>query len=259
MKRLFGGKILLIRRKYVMALALMAAVAGIFYIINHPALVGITARERALPIYSVGRDDDAIALTFNITTAEDAHTATVAEVLNAFDVRATFFVTGEWVRENGGFAAELARSGHELMNLSDDHCLLRKRPAAEVQANVRAGSDAIEAITGTRPTVFRAPYGEYDDKIVALVAGLGMRTVQWSVDSGDWRGRDAAAIVRQVQRRAFPGAIVLLHSNLEQTALAMPDLLEGLLQQGYILIPVSELVHETEFTISITGRQIPSG
>jgi len=252
MRRPFSGKILLIRRKYVAALALCVAVATIFYIINHPGLVGTTARERFLPIYSIERDDTAMSLTFNVREA-DCYTAQVAQTLEAYRVRATFFVTGDWVRENRDLAAHLVESGHELMNLSDDHSLLRKLPAAEIQANVLACSDAIQAATGVRPGAFRAPYGAYDDKIVALVGALGMQSVQWSVDSGDWRGLDAAAVARQVQNKAFPGAIILLHSNLYQTALAMPELITGLMEAGYTLVPVSELVYGVENTGSLPG------
>ena len=241
MRRPFRGKILLIRRKYVAALMLCMAVAAIFYVINHPGLVGPAARARSLPIYSVQRDDTAMSLTFNVRTATDCYTAQVMQVLNTHDVRATFFVTGDWVRENYDLAADLALSGHELMNLSDDHSLLRKLPATELRANVLACSDAIQTVTGARPTAFRAPYGAYDDNVVALVEALGMHAVQWSVDSGDWRGIDARGIAGQVQNKAFPGAIVLLHSNLRQTALAMPALIAGLKEAGYTLVPVSEL------------------
>ena len=258
MRKPFGGKILLIRRKYVVAAALCMAVVAIFYVINHPGLVGGTAGTRALPIYSVQRDDRAMSLTFNVPAAQSCFTEQILQTLNAYGVRATFFVTGDWVRRNGALAARMAESGHELMNLSDDHSLLRKLTTPEIEANVLACSDAIEAATGLRPSIFRAPYGEYDDRVVALVEGLGMRAVQWSIDSGDWRGLEAQAIASQVQNRAFSGAIVLLHSNLRETALAVPSMVEDLLEAGYLLVPVSELMHEVEFTVSITGRQIPA-
>ena len=151
MPRVFGGKILLIRRKYVAALALCAAVAAIFYVINHPGLVGTAARERSLPIHSVQREDQAISLTFNVAEATDVHTVRVSEALSAYGVRATFFVTGDWVRENGVLAARLVEGGHELMNLSDDHRRLRRLPVAEIRANVLACSEAIESVTGVRP------------------------------------------------------------------------------------------------------------
>ena len=257
MKRRFRGKIVLIRRKYIGALALFAAVAGIFYIVNHPALVGASGGERALPIYSVQREDRAMSLTFNVREPADTHTAQVLEILNAHDVRATFFVTGDWARENPELAAALTAGGHELMNLSDDHSILRRYGAAEIQANIAACNHALQDITGIRPALFRAPYGEYDDKLVSTAAAMGMHTIQWSIDSGDWRGRAPEEIARRVVNRAFSGGIVLLHSNLEQTALALPDVIQGLLDAGYILIPVGEMVIQNEFTISPTGRQIP--
>ena len=252
------GKIVLIRRKYLAALALCAVVAGIFYIINHPALVGSSAGARIVPIYSVLREDKALSLTFNITEAEDQHTARVLDILNAHNVRATFFVTGDWVRENGELAAALTAGGHELMNLGDDHSILRRQGVADIYANIAACNDVLSGITGMRPTLFRAPYGEYDERLVSTAAAMGMQTVQWSIDSFDWRGRSAEEIARRVTGRAFPGGIVLLHSNLEQTALALPDMIAALRHEGYVLIPVGELVIESEFTISPTGRQIPN-
>lgn len=251
------GKIFLIRRKYVTALALVLAMAAIFYIINHPQLTGDRGGGRALPIYSVQREDRAMSLTFNAAGPEDFHTAEVLESLNTHGVRATFFVTADWVAHHQQLAARMVLGGHELMTLGDDHRPLRQQSTAELQAHVRACSDAIQEVTGTPPTIFRALYGQYDDRMVASVRALGMHTVQWSIDSGDRRGADATGITRQVLGRAAPGGIVLLHSNMEQTARALPELLMGLLVAGYELVPVSELMLQTEYTISLTGRQMP--
>ena len=251
------GKIFLIRRKYITALAVALAVVAIFYIINHPRLVGDRAAGRLLPIYSVQREDRAISLTFNTAEAEDFYTAEVLEILNTHGIRATFFVTVDWVGQHEALATRLAMGGHELMNLGDDHRPLRQMSMEELQSRVLACNDAIRLVTGEPPTVFRALYGQYDDRMVAGVGALGMHTVQWSIDSGDRRGAEAPAITRQVLSRAAPGGIVLLHSHLEQTALALPEVLVGLLEAGYELVPVSELMLQTEYTISLTGRQIP--
>ncbi|MCL2842034.1 MAG: polysaccharide deacetylase family protein [Oscillospiraceae bacterium] len=250
------GRIFLIRRKYVTALALVLAVAAIFYIVNHPRLTGDSG-GRALPIYSVQREDRAMSLTFNAAEPEDFHTAKVLETLNAHGVRATFFVTAEWARHNETLAARIVTGGHELMNLGDDHRPLRQINITELQARVLACNDAIWAVTGAAPTVFRALYGQYDDRMVTSVRALGMHTVQWSIDSGDRRGADASTITRQVLGRAAPGSIVLFHSNAEQTVCALPDILAGLHTAGYEPVPVSELMLQTEYTISLTGRQMP--
>ena len=257
MRGRFGGKIVLIRRRYVAALGLFAVVIAIFYIISHPALVGQAGRERALPIYSVQREEAALSLTFNAMEPLDQHTAQVLEILNFYGVRATFFVTGDWVRENASLAAALLAGGHELMNLSDDYSVLRRLTASDIQANLSACSEVLRGVTGEWPSLFRAPFGEYDDKLISTAAAMGMHTIQWSIDSGDWRGYAAEVIVRRVTGRAFSGGIVLFHSNLEETVLALPDILQGLMDEGYALIPVSEMVIQSEFTISPTGRQIP--
>jgi len=236
------GKILLIRRTYVTALALCVAVVAIFYVINHPALVGVSAGERPLPIYSVQREEQVISLTFNARNPEDRYTAQVMEALHIYGVRATFFVTGDWVRANGDLAAALSVRGHALMNLSDDYSFLKKMATTEMLHNIEACNDAIAAITGIRPTLFRAPYGEYDHNMVAAVHAMEMQAIQWNIDSGDRRGYDAQAIAGRVHDQAVSGGIVLLHSDLAQTALAIPDLIDGLFRAGYIPVLLSEML-----------------
>jgi len=236
------GKILLIRRKYITALALCGAVIAIFYVINHPVLVGVSAGERLLPIYSVQREDQVISLTFNARNPEDQHTAQVMEALHIHGVRATFFVTGDWIRANGDLAAALSARGHALMNLSDDYSFLKKMATAEMLRNIETCNDAIEAVIRVRPTLFRAPYGEYNHNMVAAVHTMEMVAVQWSIDSGDRRGYDAQTIAYRVHSQAFSGGIVLLHSDLEQTALAIPHLIDGLFRAGYVPVLLSEML-----------------
>ena len=255
MKKLLGGKILIIRRTYVVTLALILAVVAIFYVIYHPAVVGQSSAEHIMPIYRVQRDDAVIALSFNLSTTDDVHTRRVLNALNNANVSATFFVTGQWVRDNRALAIEMANGGHELMNLSDDHGLLRRLSPTHLQQNLAACSLAIYEIAGIEPALFRAPYGEYDPRLVEMANAMGMQAVQWSVDSGDWRGLRADAIVSQVLERAFPGAIVLLHSNLAETALAMPKLIEQLTSAGYEILPLSQLIYQGEYVISLTGTQ----
>ena len=255
MKKLFGGKILIIRRTYVAALALFLAVVAIFYVIYHPVVVGRNSAEHVMPIYRVQREEQVIALSFNLSTTDDVHTQRVLNALNNANLSGTFFVTGEWVRANRALAAEMANDGHELMNLSDDHGLLRRLSSAHLQQNLAACSLEIYEIMGIEPSLFRAPYGEYDPRLVEMANAMGMQAVQWSVDSGDWRGLRADAIVEQVLDRAFPGAIVLLHSNLAETALAIPRLIEELTSTGYEILPLSQLIYQDEYVISLSGTQ----
>lgn len=255
MKKAIKGKIFIIRRSYLAALMLSLAVVAIFYVINHPAVVGRDRQEHVLPIYSVSREEQVIALTFNLSATEDQHTSRVLTALNQQEITATFFVTGQWVRENPQLALEMAQAGHELMNLSDDHGLLRRLHGESLRENLLACSLVIYETTHTRPHFFRAPYGEYDSRLVETANSLGMTSVQWSIDSGDWRGLTADAIVHQVLNRSFSGGIVLLHSNLPQTAVAMPLLLQQLQEAGYEILPLSQLIYQGEYVVSLSGVQ----
>jgi len=102
-------------------------------------------------------------------------------------VNATFFVVGDWVDKYPESVKALAAAGNEVMNHSSDHAHFAKLSADEIKTNVSKCSDKIEAVTGVRPTLFRCPYGEYNDTVVSTVNSMGMQTVQWSVDSLDWK------------------------------------------------------------------------
>ena len=247
MRTVTKGKILIIRRSYLAAIALCLAVVAIFYVIYNPFVAGGDRREAALPIYSVMAEGQTIALTFNLSATVDTNTQRVLDALENQGVLVTFFVTGQWVRANAHLAEQIVAAGHELMNLSDDHSLLRRLNFEQLQENLAACSLAIYEISGRKPSLFRAPYGEYDSRLVEMANALGMQAIQWSIDSGDWRGLSADHIVEQILSRSFSGGIVLLHSNLPQTALSIPHLLERLQAEGYEIVLLSELIYQGEY------------
>ena len=174
-------------------------------------------------------------------------------------MHATFFVVGEWVDKYPGSVKALADAGHEVMNHSDDHAHFTKLSAGQIAANVSACSDKIESVTGKRPTLFRFPYGEYDDNTVLAVRAAGLEPVQWDVDSLDWKGLDPATITDRVLSRAAPGSIILFHNAAEHTPEALSAVIEGLLAKGLEPVPVSELLLNGDYTIDNTGRQHKAG
>ena len=116
----------------------------------------------------------------------------------------------------------------------------------------------IEAVTGVRPTLFRCPYGEYDDHVIAAVKSLGITCIQWDVDSLDWKDYDAKTIFARVTGRVQPGSIVLFHNAALHTPEALGDIVSWLLQEGYKIVPVSQLLLSGETIIDHTGRQMPA-
>jgi polysaccharide deacetylase family sporulation protein PdaB len=249
-----GGKIFTVRRRWITAGAAVLAAAGIFYVVTHPAVVGVSATQRELPIYSVKRDNRAVSLTFDAAWGNE-DTQQLIDILGKYGARATFFVVGAWAEKYPESAKALTDAGHEVMNHSNDHAHFTKLSEAEIVANISAANRKIAAATGVAPTLFRAPYGEYDDNVIKTLRGMGMQTIQWDVDSLDWKEIPAADIAKRVTEKVGPGSIVLFHNAAKHTPEALPGIIEYLIKDGYAIVPVSELILKGEFTIDHTGRQ----
>ena len=251
-------KLLLLRRKLLTLCACLLCAAAMFYIVSHPAVIGAAATTRQLPIYCVQRDQKVVALSFDAAWGNE-DTQQLIDILGKYDIKVTFFVVGEWVDKYPESVQALHEAGHEIMNHSNDHAHFNSLSSDEIVANINACSDKIEAITGVRPTLFRPPYGEYDDHVVTAVRGMGVEPIQWDVDSLDWKELSAAEITQRVTSKVQPGSIVLFHNAALHTPEALPGIIEALLRDGYSFVPISQIILTGEYTIDHTGRQCPAG
>ena len=204
------------------------------------------------------KDSKVCALSFDAAWGNE-DTQTLIDVLGKYGIRATFFVVGGWVDKYPESVKALHDAGHEVMNHSNKHDHMTKLSAEQIIADVNACSDKIERVTGVRPELFRPPYGEYDDKVVSTLRSMGMYTIQWDVDSLDWKELLPEEITERVTSRVGAGSIVLFHNAAKHTPAALPGLIESLIQKGYSFVPVSELILRENYDIDHTGRQIPTG
>ena len=246
---------LLLRRRAILhALTMAAAVAIIFWAVNTPSVVGVSASRRELPVYCVQQNEKIAALSFDAAWGNE-DTQTLIDILNHYGINTTFFVVGDWVDRYPESVRALAEAGNEVMNHSSSHAHFSSLSSSEITADISACNDKIEAVTGIRPTLFRCPYGEYDDHVIKAVNSLGMTAVQWDVDSLDWKGISADQITRRVLDRVQPGSIVLFHNAAEHTPEALPEIIETLLEEGYRIVPVSQILLQGDCFIDSTGRQ----
>ena len=252
-------KLFLVRRKLLTAVACLLVAAGMFYVVNHPAIVGASATTRQLPIYCVQRDQKMIAISFDAAWGNE-DTQELIDILARYNVKATFFVVGEWVDKYPESVKALHDAWHEVMNHSDDHAHMTQLSKEEIIADVEACNDKIEAVTGVRPTLIRPPYVEYDDNVITAIRSIGMEPIQWDVDSLDWKDLSAQEITKRVTSKVQAGSIVLFHNAALHTPEALPTILETLLQEGYTFVPISQLIlpgtYNTDYTIDHTGRQM---
>ena len=250
------GKKLPIKRLLAILLVI-GALAALFAVVYSPAFVGASAMERQLPVYSVGRDGKYCALSFDAAWGNE-DTPELIRILNGYGVKATFFVVGDWVRKYPESVKALAEAGHEVMNHSNHHDHFNPMSTQQIMDDVKACAAEIEAVTGIWPTLFRCPYGEYDDHVIAAVNSLGITSIQWDVDSLDWKDYDADTIHKRVCARVRPGSIVLFHNAAKHTPEALPGIIEELLREGYTIVPISQLLLAGETYIDHTGRQLPA-
>lgn len=169
----------------VSSMAVAAAAVGAFAIFSS---VGTQAAGRKLPIYCVDRPDKKIALTFDVAW-ENSNTTELIEILDEFDADATFFVTGDWCDRYPEDVQMFYDAGHEIQNHSDQHPHVLGANVNDLIADTKECSRKIEMITGEKPTLYRAPYGEYDDSLLTTIEGMGMKVIQWDVEAVDMDGR----------------------------------------------------------------------
>ena len=241
-------------KRVLSALALLLAVILIFWTVNSPVLVGASASQRQLPVYCVQRQDKVAAISFDAAWGNE-DTQTLIDILNKYRIHATFFVVGSWVEKYPESVKALSDNGNEVMNHSSSHAHFSQLTAEQIKADITSCNDRIAAITGTAPTLFRCPYGEYDDHVITAVREMGMEPIQWDVDSLDWKGISAAEITQRVLQRVKPGSIVLFHNAAEHTPEALPEILETLIADGYTIVPISQILLEGNTYIDNTGMQ----
>ena len=215
------------------------------------------ALKKELPIYCVSATEKIAALSFDAAWGNE-DTQQLIDILARHDVKVTFFVVGDWARKYPESVKALHDAGHEIMNHSNKHEHMTQLSAAQIVENLNTCNQAIADVTGVTPTLFRKPYGEYDDKVIRAVRSMGMEPIQWDVDSLDWKDLTAAQITERVTSRVKPGSIVLFHNAAKHTPEALPYILEKLLADGYKLVMISELLHPTPYTLDHEGRQSPA-
>lgn len=227
-------------------------IAALLVLICFIVAVG-SAKET--PIKRVARDQKMVTLTFD-TVWGDENIQTIIGILAKYNIKGTFFVSGQWVEKYPESARSLIGAGHELMNGSDTYSTMTKFSPEEILTELNACNRKIEMVTGSHPTLFRAPYGTYNDQLISTVRAAGMEIVQWDVDGGDKTGADAARIVKTVTSGVKPGSIVRFHNGTESTTEALPQMIETLLQEGYTFVPLSWLILPQPYSIDLkTGEQ----
>ncbi|MCH5156349.1 MAG: polysaccharide deacetylase family protein [Clostridiales bacterium] len=212
------------------------------------------ANKKEVPIYCVDRDDNYVSISFDAAWGADK-TRQIMDVCDRYNVKATFFLVGFWVDKYPEMVGEIALRGFEIGTHSATHPQMSKLSESQCRDELVNSSKKIFEITGKPVTLFRPPFGDYNNQLLAVAKGLGLYTVQWSIDSLDWKGLTARQIAERVQK-ATSGDVILCHNNSDHIVEALPLIFEALQLKGLKFCPIGELIYKDNYYIDNTGKQI---
>lgn len=207
------------------------------------------------PIYRVECNEKKIAISFDAAWGAN-YTQDIMKILEERNIHTTFFLVGIWIEDYPEMVKQIGERGHEIGNHSDTHPHMTQLSKEEMIKELKTCEKLIDKQTkDSRVLLFRPPFGEYDQPLLDVCSQLGYQTIQWTIDSLDWKETSAEGIINRVVPKLEPGAIILFHNNGEYTTRALPTILDAALDQGYEIVPISELIYDEDYIVDQLGVQ----
>lgn len=212
-------------------------------------------KTRKLPIYCVQNDQKEIAISFDAAWGSDK-TESILKILDEHKIKANFFLVGMWVDKNEELVKRIDEQGLEIGTHSNTHPDFVKLSAEQMELELSTSKKKITNVTGKEVKLFRAPFGSYNNQVLSVAEKQNLKTIQWDVDSLDWKGISAEKIAANVLKKVQSGSIILCHNNADHIVDALPTIITTLKSRGYKFVTISELLLDGNTRIDHTGRQI---
>ena len=234
----------------VVALFIIAATVG-----NKTGeLIQTMSKSKLVPIYNVQTDEQKVAFTMNCAWDADDIDSILA-TLDKHKVHITFFMVGDWVDKYPEAVKKISDAGHEIANHSDGHKHVNNLNLEENEKEIKSCSDKIKAITGKPTTLYRGPYGEYNNTVIQAAENQKHITIQWSVDTLDYNGLTGDEMWKRLDEKLKNGDIILSHNGTAHTADSLDKLLTNIEQKGFEVVTVSDLIYKDNYKIYSNGTQ----
>lgn len=218
------------------------------------AQVYFNKTNRKVPIYEVDTTEKVVGISFDAAWGADK-TRVIMDTLDQYECKATFFLVGFWVDKYSDIVKEIQERGFEIGTHSNTHPDFVKLDKATMKIELETSIQKIVDITGVTPKLFRAPFGSYNNSVLESAEELNLTTIQWSVDSLDWKGISANEICKNVLTKVRPGGIILNHNNSDHIVEALPTILQTLKSQGYKITNIGNMIYQEDYTINQAGIQ----
>jgi peptidoglycan/xylan/chitin deacetylase (PgdA/CDA1 family) len=202
-----------------------------------------------------------IALTFDDGPAP-IYTNDVLSILRRYQVHATFFMLGVWVKRYPDLAKAVLADGHAIGDHTWSHPDLTKLSEGDIQKQLTNTIDAIKQTLGIRPLLFRPPYETYDRRVLNIAAALKLSTILWDVDPADWQRPGTGVIASSVLSHLHNGAIILMHDgggDRSQTVQALSTIIQQALARGFRFVTIPQMLAHLQPTSSThLSNSVPS-
>jgi polysaccharide deacetylase family sporulation protein PdaB len=232
----------------------------VIFIISAASVIGVNAvgvfnSNKDLPIYFVDTSEKKAAITFDCAWGAD-DIPQILKTLKEEDVRASFFIVGQWAEKFPDTVKMISAGGHDIANHSYSHLRMGALDKKSIKSDISKCSSILGNLVGKKIDLFRPPYGDYSNNVVGTAREVGHYTIQWNVDSLDWKPDiSKEEIINRITKRIVPGSIILFHNDTPHTANILPDIIAILKKEGYSFLPVSELILRENYYIDHEGKQ----
>lgn len=214
-----------------------------------------SSSERVLPIYKVKTEENKVALTMNCAWSAD-DIDRILETLEKNEVKITFFIVGEWAEKYPEAVKKIYEAGHEIGTHSNTHPHVEQLSAEKNLEEIKLGVEKLQKITGEKTRLYRTPYGEYNDTVINTARENGYYTIQWNIDTLDYKGLTGDEMWGRIKEKLQKGSIILTHNGTEHTADSLDMLLKNIKTNGYQVTTVSDLIYKDNYIIDNNGTQI---
>ncbi|MBS4022407.1 MAG: polysaccharide deacetylase family protein [Dethiobacter sp.] len=233
------------KRKLKICIFLAVTLLSLAILLHNQILSDVFSPSTKGALYRVRTSQNVVALTFDAVW-EPAETGRILDVLDRYQVRATFFLTGNWVRYNPDLAREILIRGHEIGQHSQNHQVLTGLKDEELAREFRLMEETLREELNCQAFLFRPPYGEVNQQVYNYANDRGYTTVLWSIDPHDWLNPGVDQIVSRVIKNLHKGAIIMFHTSSTQAVDALPLIIQGLRMKDYSILTVSQLLELAE-------------
>lgn len=207
-----------------------------------------------LPIYNVETNEKKVSLTFDCAWSAD-DIDTILDILEKNNIKATFFCVGTWIDKYPDAVKKLYEKGHDIANHSDTHAHVANINYEKNIVEIENCAKKIEQLTGTKPTLYRGPYGEYNDTVLKAAENQKHTVIQWNIDSLDWKDLNETQMIERISQKLGNGSIILLHNGTKNTASSLQGIIDYIKSQGYEMVKVSDLIYKENYFIDNQGTQ----